>query len=189
MSKHILVAHVKEGVEMARQNKLGQAIIDTIRQHHGTSLISYFYEKAKKQKGEDAVEIDNFRYPGPKPQTKEAGLVMLADVVEAASRTLDNPTPSRIQGLVQNLINKIFSDGQIDNCELTLKDLHKIAKTFNRILSGTHHHRIDYPEKSSFINGKVKDESPDRQQAKKTQNFSGNDTEESSGHLKRLGLS
>ncbi|MDL2121750.1 MAG: HDIG domain-containing protein [Deltaproteobacteria bacterium] len=189
MSKHILVAHVKEGVEMARQNKLGQAIIDTIRQHHGTSLISYFYEKAKKQKGEDAVEIDNFRYPGPKPQTKEAGLVMLADVVEAASRTLDNPTPSRIQGLVQNLINKIFSDGQIDNCELTLKDLHKIAKTFNRILSGTHHYRIDYPEKSSFINGKVKDESPDRQQAKKTQNFSGNDTEESPGHLKRLGLS
>lgn len=189
MSKHILVAHVKEGVEMARQNKLGQAIIDTIRQHHGTSLISYFYEKAKKQKGEDAVEIDNFRYPGPKPQTKEAGLVMLADVVEAASRTLDNPTPSRIQGLVQNLINKIFSDGQIDNCELTLKDLHKIAKTFNRILSGIHHHRIDYPEKSSFINGKVKDESPDRQQAKKTQNFSGNNTEESSGHLKRLGLS
>jgi putative nucleotidyltransferase with HDIG domain len=189
MSKHILVAHVKEGVEMAKQNKLGQAIIDTIRQHHGTSLITYFYEKAKKQKGEDAVKIDDFRYPGPKPQTKEAGLVMLADVVEAASRTLDNPTPSRIQGLVQNLINKIFSDGQIDNCELTLKDLHKIAKTFNRILSGIHHHRIEYPEKSSSINGKVKDESPDRQQAKQSQNFSRNDTEEGSGHLKRLGLS
>ncbi|MDL1968006.1 MAG: HDIG domain-containing protein [Deltaproteobacteria bacterium] len=189
MSKHILVAHVKEGVEIAKQNKLGQAIIDTIRQHHGTSLITYFYEKAKKQKGEDAVETDNFRYPGPKPQTKEAGLVMLADVVEAASRTLDNPTPSRIQGLVQNLINKIFSDGQIDNCELTLKDLHKIAKTFNRILSGIHHHRTDYPEKFSSINGKVKDESPDRQQAKKTQNFFRNDTEEGPGHLKRLGLS
>ena len=189
MSKHILVAHVKEGVEMARQNKLGQVIIDTIQQHHGTSLITYFYEKAKKQKGEDAVEIDDFRYPGPKPQTKETALVMLADVVEAASRTLDNPTPSRIQGLVQNLINKIFSDGQIDSCELTLKDLHKIAKTFNRVLSGIHHHRIDYPEKSSSINGKVKDESPDRQQAKQSQSFSGNDTEKSSGHLKRLGLS
>jgi len=189
MSKHILVAHVKEGVEMARQNKLGQVIIDTIRQHHGTSLISYFYEKAKKQKGEEAVEIDDFRYPGPKPQTKEAALVMLADVVEAASRTLDNPTPSRIQGLVQNLINKIFSDGQIDNCELTLKDLHNIAKTFNRILSGIHHHRIDYPEKFSSINGKVKDESPDRQQAKQSQDFSRNDAEEGSGHLKRLGLS
>jgi len=189
MSKHILVAHVKDGVEIAKQNKLGQVIIDTIRQHHGTSLISYFYEKAKKQKGEDAVKIDDFRYPGPRPQTKEAGLVMLADVVEAASRTLDNPTPSRIQGLVQNLINKIFSDGQIDNCELTLKDLHNIAKTFNRILSGIHHHRIDYPEKSSSINGKAKDESPDRQQAKQSQNSSGNDTEKDSGHLKRLGLS
>jgi len=189
MSKHILVAHVKEGVEMAKQNKLGQVIIDTIRQHHGTNLIAYFYEKAKKQKGEDAVKGDDFRYPGPKPQTKEAGLVMLADVVEAASRTLDNPTPSRIQGLVQNLINKVFSDGQINNCELTLKDLHKIAKTFNRILSGIHHHRIDYPEKSYSKNGKVKDESPDRQQAKRTQNFSGNDAEKGSGHLKRLGLS
>ncbi|MDL1964062.1 MAG: HDIG domain-containing protein [Deltaproteobacteria bacterium] len=189
MSKHILVSHVKEGVEIAKQNKLGQAIIDTIRQHHGTSLISYFYEKAKKQKGEDAVEIDDFRYPGPKPQTKEAGLVMLADVVEAASKSLDNPTPSRIQRVVQNLINKIFSDGQIDSCELTLKDLHKIAKTFNRVLSGIHHHRIEYPEKSSSINGKVKDESPDKRQAKQSQNFSGNDTEKSSGHLKRLGLS
>jgi len=189
MSKHILVAHVKDGVEIANQNKLGQVLIDTIRQHHGTSLISYFYEKAKKQKGEDAVKIDDFRYPGPRPQTKEAGLVMLADVVEAASRTLDNPTPSRIQWLVQNLINKIFSDGQIDNCELTLKDLHKIAKTFNRILSGIHHHRIDYPEKSSSINGKAKDESPDRQQAKQSQDSSENDTEKDSGHLKRLGLS
>jgi len=189
MSKHILVAHVKNGVEMAKQNKLGQAIIDTIRQHHGTSLITYFYEKAKKQKGEAAVKVDDFRYPGPKPETKEAALVMLADVVEAASRTLDNPTPARIQGLVQNLINKIFSDGQIDNCELTLKDLHNIAKTFNRILSGTHHHRIDYPEKTSSNNGKVKYESPDRQQAKQSQNFSRNDTEEGSGHLKRLGLS
>lgn len=189
MSKHILVAHVKDGVEIAKQNKLGWVIIDTIRQHHGTSLISYFYEKAKKQKGEDAVKIDDFRYPGPRPRTKEAGLVMLADVVEAASRTLDNPTPSRMQGLAQNLINKFFSDGQIDTCELTLKDLHKIAKTFNRILSGIHHHRIDYPEKSSSINGKVKDESPDRRQAKQSQNSSGNDTEKGSGHLKRLGLS
>ncbi|MBU4421010.1 MAG: HDIG domain-containing protein [Proteobacteria bacterium] len=189
MSKHILVAHVKDGVEIAKQNKLGLVIIDTIRQHHGTSLISYFYEKAKKQKGEDAVKVDDYRYPGPRPQTKEAGLVMLADVVEAASRALDNPTPARTQGLVQNLINKIFSDGQIDNCELTLKDLHNIAKTFNRILSGIHHHRIDYPEKSSSINGKVKDESPDRQQAKQSQDFSGHGTEKGSGHLKRLGLS
>ena len=90
MSSLILIAHVKDGVEIARENKLGQVIIDTIRQHHGTSLIKYFFEKAKQRKGEDSVNIDDFRYPGPKPQTREAGLVMLADVVEAASRTLDN---------------------------------------------------------------------------------------------------
>jgi putative nucleotidyltransferase with HDIG domain len=193
MSSLILIAHVKDGVEIARENKLGQVIIDTIRQHHGTSLIKYFYEKAKQLKGEDTVNIDDFRYPGPKPQTREAGLVMLADVVEAASRTLDNPTPSRIQGLVQNLINNIFSDGQLDECELTLKDLHNIARSFNKILYGIHHHRIEYTEKrvSAGENGKgrPKNGSPDRQQAKQAQNLPEEDTAKSSGHLRRLGLS
>jgi len=189
MSKRILIAHVKDGVEMAGKHKLGQVITDTIRQSHGTSLISYFYEKAKQLKGEDAVKIDDFRYPGPRPQTREAGLVMLADVVEAASRTLENPTPSRIQGLVQNLINNVFSDGQLDECELTLKDLHKIAKSFNKILYGIHHHRIEYPEKIRSINGKVKDGSSDRQQAKQVQDISGEDKARGPGHLKRLGLS
>jgi putative nucleotidyltransferase with HDIG domain len=193
MSSLILIAHVKDGVEIARENKLGQVIIDTIRQHHGTSLIKYFYEKAKQLKGEDTVNIDDFRYPGPKPQTREAGLVMLADVVEAASRTLDNPTPSRIQGLVQNLINNIFSDGQLDECELTLKDLHNIARSFNKILYGIHHHRIEYTEKrvSAGENGKgrPKNGSPDRQQAKQVQNLPEEDTAKSSGHLRRLGLS
>jgi putative nucleotidyltransferase with HDIG domain len=193
MSSLILIAHVKDGVEIARENKLGQVIIDTIRQHHGTSLIKYFFEKAKQLKGEDTVNIDDFRYPGPKPQTREAGLVMLADVVEAASRTLYNPTPSRIQGLVQNLINYIFSDGQLDECELTLKDLHKIARSFNQILNGIHHHRIEYTEKraSAGENGKgrPKNGSPDRQQAKQVQNPTEEDKANGSGHLKRLGLS
>jgi len=193
MSSLILIAHVKDGVEIARDNKLGRVIIDTIRQHHGTSLIKYFYEKAKQRKGEDAVKIDDFRYPGPKPQTREAGLVMLADVVEAASRTLENPTPSRIQGLVQNLINNIFSDGQLDECELTLKDLHKIARSFNQILNGIHHHRIEYTEKrvAAGENGKgrPKNGSPDRQQAKQAQNLTDEDTTNGSGRLKRLGLS
>ena len=189
MSSLILIAHVKDGVEIARENKLGQAIIDTIRQHHGTSLISFFYEKAKKLKGEDAVNIDNFRYPGPKPQTREAGLVMLADVVEAASRTLDNPTPSRIQGLVQNLVNKIFSDGQLDECELTLKDLHKIAKSFNKTLNGIYHNRIEYPEKLVLINGKKKNGSLDKQQTKQAETISEKNRANGQGHLKRLGLS
>jgi len=188
MSSLILISHIKNGVEIARQNKMGPNIIDTIRQHHGTSLISFFYEKAKQLKGEDAVEIDNFRYPGPKPLTREAGLVMLADVAEAASRTLQNPTPSRIQGLVQNLIDKIFSDGQLDNCELTLKDLHNIAKSFNKILTGIYHHRIDYPENLIAKNGKGKNGSPDRQQANQAQAASGQNTANGSGHLKRLGL-
>ncbi len=189
MSSLILIAHIKDGVEIARKNKLGQVIIDTIRQSHGTSLISYFYEKAKQLKGEDAVNIDNFRYPGPKPQTREAGLVMLADMVEAASRTLANPTPSKIQGLVQNLINKAFSDGQLDDCELTLKDLHKIAKSFYKILSGMYHHRIEYPEKPLLANGKEKNGSPVRQQTKQIQDISEKNATKSQGHLKRLGLS
>ncbi|MDY6793269.1 MAG: HDIG domain-containing protein [Thermodesulfobacteriota bacterium] len=189
MSSLILIAHIKNGVEIAKKNKLGQVIVDAIQQHHGTSLIKYFYDKAIQQKRENAVNIDDFRYPGPLPQTKEIGLVMLADVVEAASRTMANPTTSRIQGLVQNLINKIFSDGQLDNCELTLKDLHSIAKRFNKILHGIHHHRIEYPEDRVANNGKRKNGNSNRRQAKKTQNIESNIEKESSSHLKRLGQS
>jgi putative nucleotidyltransferase with HDIG domain len=190
MSALILIAHIKDGMDLARRNKLGNNITDTIRQHHGTSLIHFFYEKAIQLKGEDAVNIDDYRYPGPKPQTREAGLVMLADAVEAASRVLDNPTPSRLQGLVQRLINRIFSDGQLDNCELTLRDLHNIAKSFNTILNGIHHHRIEYPERRSGALGKKKGRngSSDRQSAKRSDPQ--RETEENRyGHLKRLGLS
>ena len=189
MSALILIAHVKHGVEIAREHKLGQVIIDTTQQHHGTSLISYFYEKAKAVKGADAVNIDDFRYPGPRPQTREAGLVMLADVVEAASRTLENPTPSRIQGLVQNLINKIFSDGQLDYCELTLKDLHRIARSFNKILNGIHHHRIEYQDSANMTSGKAKNGSADRKPAKPPQTAKTKDPYDRQAHFKRLGLS
>jgi len=188
MSSLILIAHIKDGIEIAKKNKLGQVIIDTIQQHHGTSLISYFFNKARQLKGVEAVKTDDFRYPGPRPQTIEAGLVMLADVVEAASRTLENPTPARIQGLVQLLINKIFSDGQLDHCELTLKDLHSIAKSFNKILNGIHHHRIEYSDTPTKENGKGKYGHPDRQPADKSTHKDKSDSEESTGHLKRLGL-
>jgi cyclic-di-AMP phosphodiesterase PgpH len=188
MSSLILIAHIKDGIEIAKQNKLGQTIIDTIQQHHGTSLISYFFNKAKQLKGAEAVKTDDFRYPGPRPQTIETGLVMLADVVEAASRTLENPTPARIQGLVQYLINKIFSDGQLDNCELTLKDLHSIAKTFNKILNGIHHHRIEYSDTPTKENGKGRHGHPDRQPADKAAHKGKSDSAENPGHLKRLGL-
>jgi hypothetical protein len=188
MSRRILISHVKEGVEIAKENNLATVIIDTIQQHHGTTVIRYFYEKALKVQGEKAVNLDDFRYPGPRPQTREAGLVMLADVVEAASRTLENPTPSRIQGLVQNLINKVFFDGQLDDCELTLKDLHNIAKSFNKILNGIHHHRIEYLDSASNGNGKARNESSDKQPPKQKKDFLEEHSRSGQNRLKRLGL-
>lgn len=167
MSALILISHIKEGAELAREHRLGQPIIDIIRQHHGTALIKFFYERAKSQAAASgqSVEEKDFRYPGPKPQTREAGIVMLADCVEAASRTLVNPTPDRIQGLVQKLINNVFIDGQLDECELTLKNLHEIAKSFTGILNGIFHHRIDYPEPAHKGGDRSKKPEP-RDQAK-----------------------
>lgn len=147
MSSLILISHVKEGVELARKHRLGRDIIAIIGQHHGTSLIRYFYDKAcqKARPGVDEVKESDYRYPGPKPRSREAALVLLADAVEAAARTMRDPRPARIQGMVQTIVNRIFSDGQLDDCDLTLHDLHEIARSFTRILTGIHHQRIDYP--------------------------------------------
>ena len=147
MSSLILISHLKEGVEQAQQHRLGADIVDIIQQHHGTSLIQFFYDKARQQGGEGAgpVSEQDYRYPGPKPQTREAALVLLADAVEAASRTIPDPRPARIRGMVQKIIGRVFADGQLDECDLTLKDLHHIAGSFSRILAGIHHQRIDYP--------------------------------------------
>ena len=210
MSSLILISHVKDGVELAKEHKLGKEIIDIIKQHHGTSLISFFYEKAKEQ-GEKRegkspqVKEEDFRYPGPRPQTKEAGLIMVADIVEAASRTLVDPTAARIQGMVQKIINKVFSDGQLDECELTLKDLHEIAKSFNKTLSGIFHHRIDYPEPVSKTVSSLNHESAGRVKGRSgKKGINGNtdqvstedsgpggreDKAEAGESLKRLGLS
>ena len=196
MSALILMSHVKDGVEMARENKLGQTLVDIIRQHHGTSLIKFFYDKAKNKEDPGVQQIDerDYRYPGPKPQTREAALIMLADAVEAASRTLTDPTPARIQGLVQKIINNIFIDGQLDECELTLKDLHNIAKSFNRILSGIFHHRIDYPEPAY----KERDKEPpkrkngedsNREPAKEAKDKEAEPAKSGTEDLKRLGMS
>jgi putative nucleotidyltransferase with HDIG domain len=145
MSSMIIVNHVKEGVELARQYNLPEPIIDIIEQHHGTMLVSYFYQKAKEQT-ENAIPVEeDFRYHGPKPQTRVAALVMMADAVEAASKVLTDPTPARISSLVDRIINHIFLDGQLDECELTLKDIHEVKKRFSYILTGIFHKRIDYP--------------------------------------------
>lgn len=148
LSSLIIIGHVKDGLELAKEYKLGKRISDIIPQHHGTRLIKYFYNKAKEQEDPDVHTVDekDFRYPGPKPQTKEAGLVMLADAVEAACRTIPDPTTARIKSAVQKIIGDVFADGQLDDCELTLKDLNLIAQSFNTILNGIYHARIDYPE-------------------------------------------
>lgn len=147
MSKTLLVAHVKDGVELGMAYKLGKPIIDGIIQHHGTTLISFFYNKALDLKKEDDPEISDqdFRYPGPKPQFREAALCMLADSIEAAARSLDEPNPTRLQNIVRNIIQRKFQDGQLDECNLTLKDISKVEMAFTRILLGIYHQRIDYP--------------------------------------------
>ncbi|BCB96913.1 metal-dependent phosphohydrolase [Dissulfurispira thermophila] len=144
MSSMILISHVKEGVELAKQYKLPSLITDIIQQHHGTSLITYFYQKAMEQAAD--ISQEKYRYPGPKPQTRVAAIVMMADAVEAASRALTDPTPARISALVDRIINNIFLDGQIDECELTLKDISEIKKKFTYILTSIFHRRIEYPE-------------------------------------------
>ena len=147
MSKTILVAHVKDGVEKGLKYKLGRSIIDVIEQHHGTTLISFFYHKAKETEDSEMHEVseDEYRYPGPRPQFREAALCMLADSIEAAARSLDEPTPARLQGIVKNIVQKKFLDGQLEDCNITLKDLTVIEEAFGRILLGIYHQRIDYP--------------------------------------------
>jgi hypothetical protein len=145
MSSMIITSHVKEGVELAKQSKLPQSIIDIIGQHHGDTVISYFYQKAKELEHEKDVSADEYKYPGPKPQTRVAALVMMADAVEASSRVLGDPTPARIAALVDKIINHIFLEGQLDECELTLKDISEIKRRFTYILTGIFHKRIDYP--------------------------------------------
>ena len=148
MSKTLLIAHVKDGVELGMKYKLGKPIIDGIVQHHGTTLISFFYNKALDLKvdGDSEISEEEFRYPGPKPQFRESALVMLADSIEAAARSLDEPTPTRLQNIVRNIIQRKFTDAQLDECNLTLKDLSKVEQSFVKILLGIYHQRIDYPK-------------------------------------------
>jgi putative nucleotidyltransferase with HDIG domain len=151
MSALIIRAHVKDGIELARKHRLPHVIEDLIAQHHGTSTIEYFYDKARKEAEDSGVDPDTvdrsaFSYPGPKPQTREAGILMLGDGIEAAARTLQEPSFDRIQGMVQKMINKVFASGELNECDLTLRDLHSIAKCFTRVLSGIYHQRIAYSE-------------------------------------------
>lgn len=189
MSTLIIKSHVKDGVDLARKYNIPEPVVDMIAQHHGTSLIEYFYDKAVKEAAEAGsetpVDRSQFMYAGPKPQTKEAAILMLADGVEAASRTISEPTPDRIQGLVQKMINKVFASGELSECELTLQDLHQIAKTFNRVLNGIYHQRIAYAEPAEKV--------AEKNQVKPVEVAEENKKEEKSDKapqedLKRLGI-
>lgn len=145
LSALVITAHIKDGVELAREYRLPQVVVDIIQQHHGDTLVSYFYHKAKEA-GDSADESD-YRYPGPTPRSKEAAIVMLADCVEAAVRSLSQPTPNRIDNMVRKIIKERLNDGQLDECDLTLRELDSIGTAFAHILSGIFHKRIEYPEK------------------------------------------
>ncbi len=147
MSKLVIMNHVKEGIELAKKYKINPILTEFITQHHGTSLVYYFYRRALETLEEDqGIKEEGLRYSGPKPATKESAIVLLADSVEAATRALKDPTPAKIEEVVHKVINNKFIDGQLDECDLTLRDLEKIAAVFIRILSVIYHSRISYPE-------------------------------------------
>lgn len=146
LSALIITSHVREGVELAREAHIPQDIIDFIEQHHGTSLAKYFYSRALEEDREGTLSEESFRYEGPKPQSKEVALVMLADSVEAGVRSLQDPTPEKIKNMVRRIIQDKLNDGQLESCDLTFKDLDVIANSFCTSLEGLYHKRIEYPE-------------------------------------------
>lgn len=147
MSSIVLANHVKQGIELGRQYKLPSRIVSIIPQHHGTGLMKYFYYKAREEAGtaDSAALEKEFRYPGPKPQNKEAAIIMMADSVEAAARTVKEPTPAKLANMIDTIIARIRDDGQLDECSITLRDLKVVAESFVKVLTGIHHHRIAYP--------------------------------------------
>ena len=166
MSKLVIINHVKEGEALAKSYRLNPAIVDFIRQHHGTSLVYYFYRRALEKEDKDQISEEGFRYPGPKPRSKETAIVLLADSAEAATRGLKEPTPSRIEQEVHKIVNNKFIDGQLDECDLTLKDLEKICGIFSRLLTSIYHARITYPQEKRADNYTKPTEKNSRQKSK-----------------------
>ena len=163
MSSLILASHVKDGRQMAREIGLAPEVAALIPQHHGTKLMSFFYQKAKQAARNTHTEVneEEFRYPGPKPQTREAAILMLADQVEAASRTLQDPNPGQVRGLIRRLIQGTIQDRQFDECDITTRDLDQITRSFERVISGMVHHRVNYP--GFDFNKRVEHEQPEDQ--------------------------
>lgn len=149
LSTLIILSHTKDGLEMAKEQKIPKVIQDIIVQHHGTTLVKYFYFKAKKEaENPDEIKEEDFRYPGPIPNTKESGILMLADSVEASVRSITDPTKGKIEEMVNNIINDKLNNRQLVACDLTLKDVEIIRKSFLKTLDGIYHHRIEYPSEA-----------------------------------------
>lgn len=149
-SAAIIISHVTDGAELAKTHRLPKPCLDNIRMHHGTGLLQYFYAKAVEQAGGDPSKVDEsaFRYPGPKPDSKEAGILMLADKVEAATRTIKEPTEAKFRSMIHAIINSVMADNQFEHCPLTFQELYTITDAFVGVLNGIHHQRIEYPQTS-----------------------------------------
>ncbi len=152
-SVQIIIRHVKEGIELAKQNKLPQEVIDFIPMHHGTATITYFYDKAKKLYGEDKVNINDYKYPGPKPDSKETAIVMLADGCESAVRSISDPDPQKVENMINNIFNSRLKEGQLDDAPITFKDITKMKESFLSILISQHHKRVKYPKQDEAEKG------------------------------------
>ena len=146
----VITSHTKDGVELAKEHGLPQIVINFIQQHHGESLAGHFYTQAVALEGKENVQEEQFRYPGPKPNVKETAILMLADAVESAVRSLKNPTQDEIENMINRIITERLNDGQLSDSPLTLKDIKLIAVTFNRILRGMQHDRIKYQQLNDF---------------------------------------
>ncbi len=151
LSARVIIGHVIDGGKMAKEHKLPQPIVDNIYMHHGTGLLQYFYAKSMEQADDPAsIKESDFRYPGPKPNNREAGIIMLADKVEAATRTIREPSEENIRAMIHQIINSVMADGQFEDCPLTFQEIHTVANTFVQVLMGIHHQRIEYPATRSI---------------------------------------
>jgi putative nucleotidyltransferase with HDIG domain len=160
ISSLVLASHIKDGLELARKEGLPKAIVDVLREHHGTALMFQFYEKCLALHPDEGISDIHFRYPGPKPKSKEAAIVMLADSIEAKVRSLESPTPSRLKGVVKEIVDERLKEGQLDESDLTLRDLHKISERFLPVLIGVFHPRLGYPTVERVKNGNTRGRSP-----------------------------
>ena len=178
VSAAILTAHTKDGVILAQKEHLPPEVQDLIMQHHGVTPVMFFYHKALQLAGGQHVDINDFRYSGPKPQTKEASIVMLADTIEAAVRSMKDPTPKAIDQFIERLIRGKLEDGQLSDCELSLRDIDLICEAFSGILKGVYHERIEYPKVSQFVTGNqpASSASPDASPHESTNNNETNQT-------------